>query len=402
MYEFFISYSRKDTELIKPLLKVLEDNEISKFIDINGIEYGGSYTNKIQKALLDSRKVILIWTPNSEDSKWVDKEIQFAITKDIPIVPIRIGNFEPKGWELALSNLNWCEVDELTENNSLQIINKCLEDSSNEETISSRGKRISTRKYIKGGAIKRKEEFVDVFISCTKFDKSLAHKISRGLKRRGLSTYIDESAIKNNNAYKIKVAKIINNAKAFLLLLTENSMDSPDLFKELEYAEKKGKEIVIFQTLADIEDQDLKELLEGKKIIKLSEGKSPLRPLLTYVNNIVPTDWNLIDEEDEVQEIFFNDAEIEEDYVDENEEGYKVNEDIEDPSDDLDIVKLETLEKLSEAVILVVSLPGAVIRDIKNLIFSIVQINKKKKKRKSSRKKAKKIMKNHRRQQRKL
>lgn len=76
--DVFISYSRKDSEVVKSLIKALDEAEISYFIDNEGISGGEHFIEVITKQILACKSFLFIGSSHSYESKWVMKEIAFA------------------------------------------------------------------------------------------------------------------------------------------------------------------------------------------------------------------------------------------------------------------------------------------------------------------------------------
>lgn len=112
-YDFFISYSREDSKMITPLLEILNENNIAYFIDKEKIRTGEEYALKLKNALLNTKKLIFIWTKNSDTSSWANNEVIFSLNQGIPIIPIKIGKFKSKKLDFVLASTNWCEVKTL-------------------------------------------------------------------------------------------------------------------------------------------------------------------------------------------------------------------------------------------------------------------------------------------------
>lgn len=128
MYEFFISYSRKDSNLLRSLIASADEMNINYFIDRDEIQGGEDYFGKITEALNKSKVVLFIWTDNSAVSKYVKKEISYCINKDIKIIPIKMGDVEDSHFDLALSDLNWIEVKKLNDKVSSTILSSLIQD----------------------------------------------------------------------------------------------------------------------------------------------------------------------------------------------------------------------------------------------------------------------------------
>ncbi len=84
----FISYSSKDYETAMKIREFLEDNGIRCWMAPASILGGMDYSEVIVDAIERSSGVVLVLTDNSQESKWVPKELDIAITADKIIIPV--------------------------------------------------------------------------------------------------------------------------------------------------------------------------------------------------------------------------------------------------------------------------------------------------------------------------
>lgn len=101
-YDVFISYSRADytdkknnvipNSAVDIILKTLEQNVISYWIDIDGDNASNQYMAKITKAIDNSNMVLFISSrkSNDKDSYWPIKEVTLAGEKHKRVLPIQI------------------------------------------------------------------------------------------------------------------------------------------------------------------------------------------------------------------------------------------------------------------------------------------------------------------------
>jgi hypothetical protein len=82
MSDIFISYASDDLPRVEPLAKALEEQGWSIFWD-RTIPVGKSWRVVIQSELEAAKCVVVIWTENSINSKWVLAEVNEAYEKDI-------------------------------------------------------------------------------------------------------------------------------------------------------------------------------------------------------------------------------------------------------------------------------------------------------------------------------
>ncbi len=89
-YDVFISYSRKDSDVVLPIVKKLEDNGLSVWIDRDGIESGDAFKSVIVRAIKNSDVFLFFSSKNSNQSPWTIKEVNTAVHLKKSIIPIRL------------------------------------------------------------------------------------------------------------------------------------------------------------------------------------------------------------------------------------------------------------------------------------------------------------------------
>jgi hypothetical protein len=94
MGHIFISYSRSDTEYAHKLADVLQSKGMNIWIDAR-LDYGSQWPQELQKQLDSCDAFIVIMTPRSFASEWVQSELQRAKRKLKPIFPLLLEGDEP-------------------------------------------------------------------------------------------------------------------------------------------------------------------------------------------------------------------------------------------------------------------------------------------------------------------
>lgn len=84
----FISYSSKDRAFVDQLASELRQLGHTVWIDFEGIRGGERWKQSIADALHPSRVVLLILSPYSIVSEWVEEEVRTALNLDKPVIPI--------------------------------------------------------------------------------------------------------------------------------------------------------------------------------------------------------------------------------------------------------------------------------------------------------------------------
>ena len=110
-HDIFISYSSKDKVIADAVCAKLENNKIRCWIAprdiLPGMEYGQALVDAIKK----SRAIVLVLSSNSNVSPQVMREIERAVSNEIPIIPLRIENIQPsESMEYYLSSVHWLDA----------------------------------------------------------------------------------------------------------------------------------------------------------------------------------------------------------------------------------------------------------------------------------------------------
>jgi len=84
----------------------------------------------------------------------------------------------------------------------------------------------------------------DIFISYSRKDSELALRLASFLTECGHSVWIDQSDIHAATMWSSEIVRAITGCRAFILLLSENSINSKNVVRELALASEKGKHIL--------------------------------------------------------------------------------------------------------------------------------------------------------------
>lgn len=91
----FISHRRLDGEEITAKLSdslSIQFKECRSFRDVTAVKVGEEAQSKIDEAMLESDAFIFIHTPESSESEWIQKELRFAVLRNIPVLWVQIDN----------------------------------------------------------------------------------------------------------------------------------------------------------------------------------------------------------------------------------------------------------------------------------------------------------------------
>lgn len=102
MSQVFISYSRKDIEFVDRLANDLKAAGFEVWYDLSGLEAGTQWGSEIQKAIETSQFFLVVLSPNSIKSSWVEREFLHASDQGKKIIPLLYQQCALPMWSLNL------------------------------------------------------------------------------------------------------------------------------------------------------------------------------------------------------------------------------------------------------------------------------------------------------------
>lgn len=119
-YDIFISYSRKDSKVVKSVVDRLMSEGYSCWMDVSGIESGDAFKGVLVQAIKNSKTVLFFASENSNSSEWTVKEINIAVQLKKPIIPVRLDSSPYDDSVLFdLSALDFITLNDFDRENSL-------------------------------------------------------------------------------------------------------------------------------------------------------------------------------------------------------------------------------------------------------------------------------------------
>jgi WD40 repeat protein len=86
-YDVFISYSRKDTDFVRQLFSALEAQKRGAWVDWQGIDYSTKWWEEICAGIDNADNFVLILSPQSLNSLYCHREIEYARVQGKRIIP---------------------------------------------------------------------------------------------------------------------------------------------------------------------------------------------------------------------------------------------------------------------------------------------------------------------------
>jgi len=110
-HDVFISYSSKDKPTADATCAVLEQHGIRCWMAPRDITPGADWGESIVEALHSSRALVLVFSQHANLSPQIKREVERAVNKGLPVIPLRIENVMPaKSLEYFLSTPHWLDA----------------------------------------------------------------------------------------------------------------------------------------------------------------------------------------------------------------------------------------------------------------------------------------------------
>src|SRR5205807_10513290 len=94
-FDAFISYSSKDKAAADATCAVLEASGVRCWVAPRDIRTGAEYGGAIIEAIDHCRVMILVFSSSANASQQIHREIERAVSKGVPILPVRIEEVTP-------------------------------------------------------------------------------------------------------------------------------------------------------------------------------------------------------------------------------------------------------------------------------------------------------------------
>ena len=111
MADVFVSYASPDREPAFRIVEFLEANGVSCWVAPRDVSPGMEYGEAILSGIETSRALVLVLSEDSNNSQFVRKEVERAVSKVKPVLPVRIREIAPSGsLEFFISSAQWIDA----------------------------------------------------------------------------------------------------------------------------------------------------------------------------------------------------------------------------------------------------------------------------------------------------
>lgn len=111
MAKVFVSYASPDGDVASRIVRFLEENAIPCWVAPRDLPPGVEYGAAIINAISESFALVLVLSEHSNESQFVRKEVERAVSKGKPVLPVRIREVMPSGaLEFFVSSAQWVDA----------------------------------------------------------------------------------------------------------------------------------------------------------------------------------------------------------------------------------------------------------------------------------------------------
>ncbi|WP_338791806.1 TIR domain-containing protein [Bernardetia sp. MNP-M8] len=263
---------------------------------VNDLNSGVDFHKAIKKGVEGADNLIFLITKESLESKYCIEELEYAISLNKRIIPLRLEKIDESEFPLILKDIQYIDLTDNREGITLsknektdfeKDIDELLEILDNDKEYIERHKILLTQAlkwerqdknasmllrghnleqakiwlkigqkretqlplsihedFIKESQAKSSSERTDVFVSYSRTDGDIARKLNESLQIAGKTTWFDQESIASGADFQKEIYEGIQNADNIVFILSPESILSPYCADEVEYAQKLGKRFV--------------------------------------------------------------------------------------------------------------------------------------------------------------
>ncbi|MGH6736665.1 MAG: TIR domain-containing protein [Methyloceanibacter sp.] len=110
-YDAFVSYAKADASKAHTIVAALEARGLKCWVAPRDVRRGHKYASEILRGIEQARAFILVLSQDANDSKFVCKEVERAVSKGKPVLTIRVADVEPsEELEFFISDTQWTDA----------------------------------------------------------------------------------------------------------------------------------------------------------------------------------------------------------------------------------------------------------------------------------------------------
>lgn len=110
-HDIFLSYSHKDIEIMRQVRADLDASGFSIWTDESLVPGTESWKNSIENAIQNTHTLVVILSPDSKQSVWVERELDYAHACNVPVFPLLArGDTEVSAIPFQLINMQRADI----------------------------------------------------------------------------------------------------------------------------------------------------------------------------------------------------------------------------------------------------------------------------------------------------
>lgn len=90
MSHIYISYSRRDRAIAEQIAATLQDAQYQTWVDFRDIQSGELWRERIMEAIAAADAYLVLISPASTESQWLQNELTFALSRNKIIIPVMV------------------------------------------------------------------------------------------------------------------------------------------------------------------------------------------------------------------------------------------------------------------------------------------------------------------------
>jgi TIR domain len=110
-FDVFLSYAHDDKPVADAACAVIENAGIRCWIAPRDIAPGADYAAALMEALESCKALVLIFSGSANQSPHIRREVERAVSRGIPLIPVRIENIEPSAaLKYFVGSVHWLDA----------------------------------------------------------------------------------------------------------------------------------------------------------------------------------------------------------------------------------------------------------------------------------------------------
>lgn len=250
------------------------------WIDVEGIPGGKNWLKAVENAIEMADWLIVLLSPSSNDSQWVQREVLYALGLEKRILPVMV---QPSTPPLLLSYLQYLDLTQ----NFDEGLNKILEIIRRRSEPEKTGETPPPPEEIARQRLEFERQPVDrVFIAYSRKQRRLAKDLSELLNKHKKPSFYD-AHIRAGARWRQIIQKALDDATHVVVIWTLDAAASDEVEREVSYALAESKYII---PILSKETPKLPYHLHGLQYIVLEQDLSSIEHDLIAAINLYKRD----------------------------------------------------------------------------------------------------------------